>query len=170
MRGIVNRTVALGLGLVLTGAVLSGCGGSKAATWTFTDAEGAIRNMKDFEGRLMVLAFSNTWCDPCQEAAPFMQALHDKYSASGIKVVFVSAWERGDPAEYMMENGYDYGLMAKGTTVARDYDVDRVPTFIVVADGEIVYRHDGFNKKRTPKQISRAIDRHVKRMVASHGG
>ncbi len=105
MPRIVNRLFGPGLGLLLLGTGLAGCS-SKVQDWTFTDAQGAVRNLSDFEGNVIVLAFSNSWCDPCQEAAVHMQDIHDRFAAEGVRVVYVSSWERGDPEEYMKENGY----------------------------------------------------------------
>ena len=168
MQGIVNRTLGLGLGLVLMGAGVSGCG-SSAPDWTFTDASGTLRQLSQYEGTTMVLAFSNSWCEPCQESAVHMQLLHDKYSSAGVKFVMVSSWERGDPAKYMAERGFNYGLMVNGTSIARDYGVTRVPTFFVVAsDGDVVSRHVGFDK-RTTKAIARSLEKHLKQ-VARKGG
>lgn len=166
--GIERRTFGLGLGLVLMGAGISGCS-SPAPDWTFTDASGTLRSLSDYDNRVMVLAFSNSWCEPCQDAALELQMLHEKYAGAGVKVVYVSSWERGDPAEYMAEHGYNFGLMVNGTAIARDYDVDRVPTFFVVGgNGDVVYRHDGFDK-RTTKDISRALDKHLKHLARSDG-
>ena len=175
MPRIVNRLFGPGLGLLLLGTGLAGCS-SKVQDWTFTDAQGAVRNLSDFEGNVIVLAFSNSWCDPCQEAAVHMQDIHDRFAAEGVKVVYISSWERGDAEEYMKENGYTYGLVIDGTEIARDYRVDRVPTFYVVGvDGRVVYRHEGFESD-TPHKMVRAIEKHLKRAgkrsdhVAQHGG
>ncbi len=66
--------------------------------------------------------------------------------------------------------------MIDGTEIARDYRVDRVPTFYVVGvDGRVVYRHEGFESD-TPDKLVRAIEKHLKRAgkrsdhVAQHGG
>ncbi len=170
-KGIVKRTLGLGLGLAAAWTLV-GCA-TKAPDWTFTDATGAIRNLSDYEGKILVLAFSNSWCDPCQEAAVQMQMLHVKFGDHGVKVVYVSSWERGDPATYMQEHGFNYGLMVNATEIARDYDVNRVPTFFVVGtDGAILFRNDGWSKG-VAKQITRTIEKHlgsVEPDMAAHSG
>jgi peroxiredoxin len=180
MQRIVKRTFLVGGALALLCAGLAGCGSSRAQSWTFTDDEGSIRRLSDYQGQVLVLGFSNTWCDPCQEAAVHMQLLHERFSDRGVKVMTVSAWERGDPDMYMQEHGYNFGVMTNGTEIAREYDVDEVPTFFVVGvDGRIVSRFEGFSDN-TPDKISKSVEKHLqkvarnpekyRRSIAGHGG
>jgi peroxiredoxin len=179
MQRIVKRTFLVGGALTLLCAGLAGCSSSKAQSWTFTDDEGSIRRLSDYQGQVLVLGFSNTWCDPCQEAAVHMQMLHERFSDRGVKVMTVSAWERGDPDMYMQEHGYNYGVMTQGTEIAREYDVDEIPTFFVVGvDGKIVSRFEGFSDDTSDK-ISKSVEKHLQkvarnpekyRSVAGHGG
>lgn len=173
MQRIASRTVGLGCGLMLLCASLAGCS-SKAQDWTFTDSQGTIRSFSDYEGQVIVIGFSNTWCDPCQEAALHMQAIQNQYAQQGVKVLSVSAWDRGNPEEWMAEKGYTYGVMLNGTEIAREYKVDRVPTFLVVGvDGKVIYRHEGFNTS-TPNKIAKVVDKHLRKhgrdVMAQHNG
>jgi peroxiredoxin len=138
------------------------------------------RTFLDYQGQVLVLGFSNTWCDPCQEAAVHMQLLHERFSDRGVKVMNVSAWERGDPDMYMQEHGYNFGVMTNGTEIAREYNVDEVPTFFVVGvDGKIISRFEGFSDN-TPDKISKSVEKHLqkvarnpekyRRSIAGHGG
>jgi peroxiredoxin len=180
MQRIVKRTFLVGGALALLCAGLAGCGSSKAQSWTFTDDQGSIRRLSDYQGQVLVLGFSNTWCDPCQEAAVHMQLLHERFSDRGVKVMTVSAWERGDPDMYMQEHGYNFGVMTNGTEIAREYKVDEVPTFFVVGvDGKIISRFEGF-RDNTPDKISKSVEKHLqkvarnpekyRRSIAGHGG
>ena len=141
MQRIVNRSFGLGCGLLVLCAGLAGCSSRKAPNWTFADNEGSIRTISEYKGQVMVLGFSNTWCESNLEAALSLQDLHERFADQGVKVVYFSAWERGDPVTYMQENGFTYGLIVNATTVAREYKVDRIPTFFVVGvDGRVIHR------------------------------
>ncbi|MHC4127489.1 MAG: TlpA family protein disulfide reductase [Planctomycetota bacterium] len=179
MQRIVKRTFLVGGALALLCAGLAGCGSTKAKSWTFTDDEGSIRNLSDYEGQVLVLGFSNTWCEPCQEAALQMQSIQDRFRDQGVKVMTVSCWERGDADAYMQEHGYNYGVMLNGTKIAREYDVNEIPTFLVVGvDGKILSRYEGYGKS-TPDKISKSVQKHLDkvarhperyRSIAGHGG
>ncbi len=149
MRRIANRPFGLVSIVAVMTVGLSGCGSATTTSdWSFTDAAGDIRTLSDSRGGVVVLAFINTWCEPCQEAAFHLQHLQTRFADRGVRIVFVSSWERGDPASFMEDRGYTYGLLLNGTTIAREYKVKRVPTFCVIdANGREVARVDGFNKK-----------------------
>jgi hypothetical protein len=158
MQRIVKRTFLVGGALALLCAGLAGCGSSKAQSWTFTDDQGSIRRLSDYH----------------------MQLLHERFSDRGVKVMNVSAWERGDPDMYMQEHGYNFGVMTNGTEIAREYNVDEVPTFFVVGvDGKIISRFEGFSDN-TPDKISKSVEKHLqkvarnpekyRRSIAGHGG
>ncbi|MHC4217013.1 MAG: TlpA family protein disulfide reductase [Planctomycetota bacterium] len=168
MQRIVKRTFLAG-GLLVLCAGLAGCSGSKAKTFVFTDDQGSIRNMSDYEGQVLVLGFSNTWCEPCQEASLHMQALQDRFNGRGVKVLSVSSWERGDPDAYMQEHGFSYGVMLNGTEIAREYGVVEVPTFFVVGvDGKILSRFEGFSDS-TPNKIAKSVEKHLARVAKNPG-
>ena len=164
MPRIVNRSIGFVSGLVLLGAGLGGCSGSRVPDWSFTSASGAKQSLSDYHGQVVVLGFTNTWCDPCQEAAPHLQELQERFADRGVKVLAVNAWERGDPESYMQEHGYTFGLLLNGTELAREYQVTQIPTFYVIgANGRAVYRHEGFEED-TPKQMARVIEKQLRKL------
>lgn len=172
MQGFTKRLFGLGCGLVLLCGA-TGCS-SKPKDWNFTDAQGSVRSLSDYQGQIVVIGFSNTWCDPCQDAATHMQSMQESFGPQGVKVINVSSWERGSPEAWMADHGYTYGVMVNGTDIAREYKVDRVPTFVVLgSNGKIVYRTEGF-KNSTPRKLTRVVERQLKKSgasaFASHGG
>ena len=178
MQRNVKRMFGIG-GLLVACAGLVGCGSGQAQSWTFKDDEGSTRNMSHYQGQVLVLSFTNTWCDPCQETARELQALQDRFRGRGVKVMAVSAWERGNPDAYMQDHGYNYGIMTNGTAIAREYDVDEIPTFFVVGvDGNIISRYDGFSPN-TSSKIAKSVEKHLSkvaknpekyRTIVQHGG
>ena len=123
MQRIVNRSLGLGLGLLLLGG-LGGCS-AKAKDWTFTDSQGSVRSLSDYKGQTVVISFSNTWCDPCQQAAVHMQAIQDRFGSHGVKVLNISSWERGNPEKWMAENGLlaaDVCVIGEPSGITREWE------------------------------------------------
>jgi len=171
MQRIVKRTLAVGLGL---GLVVSMAGCSTAASnWHFTDSQGEVRELSDYKGQIVVINFSNTWCEPCQDAADLMQDLQEQFGRHNVKVMMISSWERGDPQKWMHDRGYTYGVMLHGTKIARQYEIDQLPSFVVVGvDGRVIYRHDGLSKS-TPAKITKVVEKHLRKhskTYAQHSG
>ena len=160
-----QRIVQRSLGFVTASLLLAGITGCGSANpnWTFTDAGGDIRAMSDYRGGVTLLAFTNSWCDSCHHAAMLLQDIQQRFADQGVRVVYVSSWEHGDPGVYLNEHGYTYGLMLNGTEIAREYDVDRIPTFVLLGpDSKVVARHEGFGKN-TPQKITSSIERHLRK-------
>jgi peroxiredoxin len=52
--------------------------------------------LKGLRGKVVLVDFWGTFCDPCKESFPELQALHAKYASSGLTVIGISE----DDAEY----------------------------------------------------------------------
>jgi thiol-disulfide isomerase/thioredoxin len=53
--------------------------------WTFA---GGRRNVfGDFKGKVLVLDFYATWCDPCRRSVPHLIELQNKYADQGLQVI-----------------------------------------------------------------------------------
>ncbi|MFN0131183.1 MAG: peroxiredoxin family protein [Phycisphaerales bacterium] len=131
----VGRVVRGGLGV-----------GAVAPDWVLKDAEGKEHRLSDYRGKVVVMDFWATWCGPCIMAMPGMQKLHEKYAKAGAVVLGLNCWENEDPAKFMAEKGFTYGLLVKADEVAAKYEVSGIPTFYVVGkDGKIVYVERGYN-------------------------
>ena len=111
-------------------------------------ADGESVKLSSLKGKVVVMDFWATWCPPCKKAMPMVQKLHEKYAASEVKVFGLSTFERdGDPAKYMADNKYSYGLLVKSDEVAKTYKVSGIPTFYVIGkDGKILFNSVGFSE------------------------
>lgn len=63
------------------------------ASWT--DAEGRPFDSAALRGRALVLNFWATWCPPCIEELPLLDALHQRSGADGLQVIGIAL---DDPA------------------------------------------------------------------------
>lgn len=56
----------------------------------FRDATGTARTLSDFRGRTMLLNLWATWCVPCREEMPALDALQGKLGGDGFEVVAIN--------------------------------------------------------------------------------
>ena len=97
-------------------------------------------------GRPVVLNIWATWCPPCREEMPALQALHDRYSEQGLAVIAVSLDASGaDAATFAEELGLTMRMLHDpASRVTRAFRTTGVPeTFLIGADGRIVRRWIG---------------------------
>ena len=64
--------------------------GSRATDFTLRDTEGRNVRLSDFAGKVVLIDFWATWCQPCMAAIPHLQALYAKHGADGLVVLGVS--------------------------------------------------------------------------------
>lgn len=64
--------------------------GAPVADFTLPDLQGRARSSVEWRGRLVLLNFWATWCAPCREELPSLEALHRALSSEGLAVVAVS--------------------------------------------------------------------------------
>jgi cytochrome c biogenesis protein CcmG/thiol:disulfide interchange protein DsbE len=109
----------------------------------------ASRSLADYEGRVVLLNFWATWCEPCKVEMPSMEALHRDYAPHGLDVVAVSEDDArvsvGDLRAYADDLGLSFDILRDTThDVARAYQVLGYPTtFVIARDGTIRRRWIG---------------------------
>ena len=99
------------------------------------------RSLASFEGNVVLLNFWASWCPPCIEEMPSMQALYERLGGAGFEIVAVNLQE--DPKtvqSFMDKNGYDFPvLLDRSGSIAREYGVRGIPTsYVVHSDGRLI--------------------------------
>ncbi len=117
-----------------------------APDFTLTDTEGVEHTLKDYRGQVVLLDFGATWCKPCVDVMPQVQALHERFKDDPVKVFGVNCWETGDMTKMMKDNGYTYTMLLDGDKIVGDYGVSAIPTFYVIGvDGQDLLREVGWS-------------------------
>lgn len=136
--------------------------GAVAPDWELKTPGGRKVSLRSLRGNIVVMDFWATWCGPCKLAMPAVQKLHEKFDGEPVRVFGINCWESGDPAKYMKEKNYTYGLLLEADEVAAAYKVSGIPTFYVIdSKGRVLYASSGFSPEREneiAKVIYRALD------------
>jgi thiol-disulfide isomerase/thioredoxin len=53
----------------------------------FPDLQGNARRLIDWKGKVAVVNFWATWCEPCREEIPLLINVSDRFAAAGVEVV-----------------------------------------------------------------------------------
>lgn len=103
--------------------------------------------LSDFRGRAILLDFWATWCSPCRAQAPIVEQVARRWRDRGVVVLGIDmdTADQGDPRAFALENGLSYPILRDITgSAARAYDVDSLPTLVVVStEGKIVAVRSG---------------------------
>jgi thiol-disulfide isomerase/thioredoxin len=110
---------------------------------TLPGPDGVMRSLTDFKGRLLVVNFWATWCEPCRREIPLLQRLRRERAKDGIEIVGIALGHRDDVAKYAVERHIAYPLLVGeqgGLEAVNALGMDAVLPFSVFADrsGRIV--------------------------------
>lgn len=113
----------------------------RAPDFTLEDLSGKRLSLKDLRGRVVFLNFWATWCVPCRQEMPFMEALHRQFKERGLDVVAVNFREdRKAAKEFFADLGLTFtGLLDPDGSVSNEYGAWSLPlTYVIDRDGEFV--------------------------------
>ena len=79
--------------------------------FTMADIDGQIRNIKDWDGKVILLNFWATWCPPCLREIPSFVELQEKYGDQGFQVIGIAVDNEEAVHEYMNEVKINYPIM-----------------------------------------------------------
>ncbi|MEF8788040.1 MAG: redoxin domain-containing protein [Planctomycetota bacterium] len=122
--------------------------GEEAPDFTAPVLDGDEVTLSDHEGSdVVVLDFWATWCPPCVQAMPKLNALAEKYSDKDVAVYAVNVGEPAGRVRQFMsrhELSLTVVLDSKGQ-VSRSYNARSLPQTVVIGkDGTVQAAHLGF--------------------------
>jgi peroxiredoxin len=95
---------------------------STPVAFAFPDVDGRTVSLDDprFQGRVIVVAISGSWCPNCHDEAPFLEELYRKYRAEGLEVIALS-FEEAEQLKslsrlraFIKEYAIDYTVLVPG--------------------------------------------------------
>lgn len=109
---------------------------------------GETLSLDELRGRPLVVNFWASWCAPCYDEAPVLQAYWQEYRDSGVVFVGVQTQDRGKRAEgRAFIDQFDLtfpNVIDDDSSVSVDWGLFGVPeTFFVSRDGVVVDKHIG---------------------------
>lgn len=148
-------------------AILNARGGNKASTFIVKEANGNLFDSSSLKGQNYVIAFSATWCIPCQQQLPKLKKVYDTYKAKGLKVIYFNdddnlvKWK-----EHIKNFNLDWinvseRLKAGKGKISKSFGVYAIPTYLIInKDGFIVYNSDenDINLEKFEKFIKSLFD------------
>lgn len=90
--------------------------------------KGGEFDLKEITGKPVLVMFFTENCPFCQKAAPFIEAIHKKYSSKGLSVVGISVKSNIESArDFAKEFNLSFDVLYDGRDIARKYGISGVP-------------------------------------------
>ena len=112
--------------------------------FTLMDQNGNEVSLESYRGSIVMINFWATWCAPCIEEMPTMQALKTQFSGQPFEILAVNMGELESEIKAFIERiniDFTFPLLIDPTTsVADDYKVSGLPaTLLVDKQGGFVF-------------------------------
>ena len=130
-------------------------------------ANGQRAKLSDYRGKVLVLDFYATWCEPCRASIPKLIALQERFGAGGLEIVGLNVGgpdDRIKVAAFARELSIPYplGFPDKAVTDLFLSDNQTIPqTFVFDRDGKLAKRFIGY-QEATGVELEKVIIEAVK--------
>jgi thiol-disulfide isomerase/thioredoxin len=119
-----------------------------APDFLLRDPSGSVLSLGDLQGHPVILHFWATWCEPCREELPTLEALMRQMTDSGVILVAVAIDTEADAARvrrYAHDLGVSFTVyLAREGTISDRYWSWGVPvTYLIDPEGRLVARSLG---------------------------
>lgn len=111
-----------------------------------TDTSGKGHRLSDYRGKVVLLNFWATWCEPCREELPSIERLRASLAGKPFVVLAVQMGGSKRTAQDTAENlGLRFPvLLDRDSLATAAWGVNTLPTtFIIGPDGAVAFSHVG---------------------------
>jgi len=128
------------------------------------DQSGEKVDLRELQGKVVLVDFWASWCGPCKQEMPVLEALHKKYTEQGLVIVGINIDSNAKKmSKFLKAMPVSFRIVQDPKlAVASKYEPATMPTsFFIARDGRVRYVHEGFDKKDAAE-----MDNRIKALLA----
>ena len=112
--------------------IAAGAIGSSLPDFSVTDLQGHSLSTSDLRGKVVLVDFWATWCQPCKKEMPGYQKLVDRYGSRGFVAIgfkFDTMMDAEDPVQFAKKIGVRYPLAVASDEIKQKFGgIEGLPT------------------------------------------
>jgi peroxiredoxin len=130
--------------------------GHLAPNWSEATSTGTKLSMDSLRGKPVYLNFFATWCPPCNQEAPDVNALQKQFAARGLQVVGIDELEDAKKAaQFVRKYALVYPAVVDNGTLQSAYNVNGLPVHVFIDRSGVIRKI--VQGEMSKKQIAAAI-------------
>lgn len=151
---ILKRSHIRKLAYVFTACVILGACSRRpgaAGAWTLDNNQRAA--LVDYRGKVVVLDFYATWCEPCRAETPQLVRLQNEYGPKGLQIIGLNVGgdeDRQEVPAFAKEFNIQYPLAYPDDDLVTKYlsDNENIPqSFVFDRNGNLLKRFVGYSSR-----------------------
>ena len=98
--------------------------GNQRPEFAAVDLNDQLRNIKEWDGKVILLNFWATWCPPCKKEIPEFIELQKAYGSQGFQIIGIAIDNKEDTAKFAERIGINYPTLlaeADGVGLAKRF-------------------------------------------------
>ncbi len=116
--------------------------------------EGVRVSQEDFKGKPMFVTFFATWCPPCMQEVPSIRKASAELGGDQMEFVMISEEKLSKLQRFQSRTPMDVTILHSERNI-KMLGVFTIPqTYLLSADGEVVYSHTGFKDWSSPESMA----------------
>jgi peroxiredoxin len=144
---LIRPLLILLLSSVLLAGITARAVSGVAPDFALQSRDGETVSLAQLRGQVVMINFWATWCGPCREEMPHLEALHQRYAALGFTLLGVNVEENSEDAEeWLEETPVSFSILFDPENyVSELYDVVAMPSTVLVdRQGNLRFSHHGY--------------------------
>jgi len=144
---MVKRMLSLASGVLLAWSVTAGEISGPAPGFTLVSRDGGQVVLEDLAGQVVMVNFWATWCGPCRQEMPHLEALYQRYSELGFTLLGVNVEEDASGADrFLAETPVSFPILFDPENeVSALYEVVAMPSTVLIdRNGNLRFIHHGY--------------------------
>jgi peroxiredoxin len=133
-------------------------GDKKAPNFCLEDLKGKKLELRNFKGKVVFINFWATWCGPCKEEMPSIEALYQQFKEKDFVFLTISVdYEGKKPVkEFIEKQRYTFPVLLDPKCETLDlYKVKGIPTTILIdKNRKMIGKATGPRNWKSPEAIS----------------
>lgn len=144
---MIKRFVAFACGALLVWSASADEVSGVAPGFDLVSRDGSRVALSDLEGQVVMVNFWATWCGPCRQEMPQLEALYQRYSGLGFTLLGVNVEEDSSGADkFLAETPVSFPILFDPRSeVSELYNVIAMPSTVLIdKSGNLRFIHHGY--------------------------
>ncbi len=117
--------------------------GKPAPNFTLADIGGKTVSLKDFRGKVVLLDFWATWCEPCIYGLPALKAIYERFEHNPDFALIGVSWDFKDEtvAKFVAENEMPWIHIRETEEMRAKFNVQAIPHYTVIGKNGLIHEN-----------------------------
>ena len=113
--------------------------------------DGSTATLSSYRGHPVIVSLWATWCPPCRQHMPVLEATYRRFKSAGLVILAVSDEKAETITAFGQQNNFTFPLLRPASPEINAYSSGAIPqTYLIDSAGRIIWQERGFSPSNVP--------------------